>query len=235
MKARMNLEHSPVLQAHAGQWLAVVGPNAAGKSTAMRALVKHTTQRQQAHHTAWLAQAPEADANMTVGELVALGRLPHHRWWGWSTVKGQTQADAEAIEQALDDVGMAWARERTLGTLSGGERQRAHLARVLATRASVLLLDEPTTHLDAPHHRLLVQLLRRHTRQGGAAITVLHELSMALMADQVLVMRQGQAVTRGARDDPALHRAIEAVFDHTLKIVRMDATPEPLWIPVPCL
>lgn len=223
------------MQAQAGQWLAVVGPNAAGKSTAMRTLVQSTLVHEQAQRMAWLPQTPEADAHMTVNELVALGRLPHHRWWGWSAVLGHQQQDAQAIDLALDAVGMAWARQRMLSTLSGGERQRAHLARVLATQAPVLLLDEPTTHLDAPHHRLLVQLLRRHVSQGGAAVTVLHELSVALMADQVLVMHQGQVVAQGVRDDPALHRAIEEVFDHTLRIVRMDAYPQPLWIPVPCL
>jgi iron complex transport system ATP-binding protein len=228
----MTTFHAPI---QPGQWLAVVGPNAAGKSTTMRAWVQATLKQRGATGAAWLPQAPEADAHMRVGELVALGRLPHHRWWGWSLAAGPSAQDTQAIEQALQAVGMAWASDRTLNTLSGGERQRVHMARVLATQAPVLLLDEPTSHLDAPHHRQLVHLLRQHTRQGGSAITVLHELSMALMADQVLVMQAGQVVAQGARHEPALHRAIEHVFDHTLRIVQVEATPEPLWMPVPCL
>jgi iron complex transport system ATP-binding protein len=217
----------------AGQWLAVVGPNAAGKSTMLQCLAG--LRRPHAGRVcwspsvkcAWLPQVPEADASMTVAEVVALGRMLHQGWWGWPRDRPD---DVNAIELALDAVDMAWATDRPMATLSGGEQQRAHLARALATQAEVLLLDEPTAHLDAPHHRRLVRLIRRLTASGSGVITVLHELSLALMADRVLVMQAGQAVALGERDDPVVHRAIENVFEETIKIVLFDQQ----WIALPC-
>lgn len=212
------------LSCQPGQWVSVVGPNGVGKSTALRALALQPD----GPLRAWLPQQPEADPRMTVAELVALGRLPHQRWW---QLLPQPAADQQVVHAMLDAWDLQWASQRPVGQLSGGERQRAHLARVMATQAPVLLLDEPTAHLDAPHHRHLVRLLRQHTARGGAVITVLHELSMALMADHVLVMNDGQVVLQGSASSPDVHRGIEQVFDHTLRIVLSHG----FFIPVPCL
>lgn len=232
-----------VLAARAGQWLAIVGPNGAGKSTLLRCLsglmrpssgevrvqgqvLASRPARARAKQIAWLGQAQACDEAMTVWDTVSLGRLPHQGWFGPSVPQARDQT---AIEQALIDTDMLWASRRTLGALSGGERQRVHLARALAVQAPVLLLDEPVSHLDAPHQRLLAQVLRREASQGRCVISVLHELPLALMADGLAVMQAGRIVAHGLRDEPSVHRAIESVFDHAVAITRVDDR----WVALP--
>jgi iron complex transport system ATP-binding protein len=91
------------------------------------------------------------------------------------------------------------------------------LARALAVQAPVLLLDEPTTHLDPPHQIALVKLLQTWGRTH-TVVSVLHDVSLALRADRVVVIKAGRVHGQGASDDPQLHRSVEAVFDHALRI-----------------
>jgi iron complex transport system ATP-binding protein len=124
---------------------------------------------------------------------------------------------------------------RRLTTLSGGERQRVLLARALAVRARVLLLDEPTTHLDPPHQSALVRLMREEARQGAAVVSVLHDLTLALAADHLVVLAQGRLAAEGAPGDPAVHAALEQVFDHALHIGPVDTPDGPMWAALPRL
>lgn len=224
--------------ASGGQWLSVVGPNGAGKSTLLRVLaglcpatggrVSWMAGDGAAVRplVAWLSQSPLADEAMTVRDTVALGRLPHQGWLG---AAGSSPRDDEAIARALDDADMAWAMSRRVGELSGGERQRVALARALATEAPVLLLDEPASHLDAPHQRLLARVLRRQAAQGVCVIAVLHELPLALMGDALLVLQSGCTVMQGDVGDARVHRAVEAVFDQALRVVQVQGH----WLALP--
>ena len=213
-------------------WTAIVGPNGAGKSTLLRALagllplqagevqlqgrpLQQWSARQRAQHIAWMAQQGQAGGDLTVRELVQLGRLPHLGLFGTPGPEDERCVDA-AMQAA--ECG-AWAQRR-LHQLSGGERQRCLLARALAVQAPVLLLDEPTTHLDPPHQVAVVRLLQRLGRQGTVA-SVLHDLPLALQADRVLLMRAGRIVASGAHDDPALHAALCEVFEHAVRIQRV--------------
>ncbi|MFY9458447.1 iron complex transport system ATP-binding protein [Aquabacterium commune] len=240
------------LAAHAGQWLAIVGPNGAGKSSLLQALAglwpvasgevllhgqsgarvsarRHAREhaRQRARQLAWMGQTPPGDEALSVDDTVALGRLPHQGWWGWPA---HSAADREAIEQALQDTDLLALRHRALQALSGGERQRAHLARALATQAPVLLLDEPSAHLDAPHQRLLAQVLRTQAQRGRAVVSVLHELPLALAADRIAVMQSGVLLACGDAGEPAVHRAIETVFAQAVRIAQVDGR----WTALPC-
>ena len=213
-------------------WTAIVGPNGAGKSTLLRALagllpgqggqvwlqgrpLNAWRARERARQIAWLAQQGDAHGDLTVRELVQLGRLPHLGLFGTPGPEDERQVDAamQATECA------AW-HQRRLQQLSGGERQRCLLARALAVQAPVLLLDEPTTHLDPPHQVAVVRLLQRLARQGTVA-SVLHDLPLALQADRVVLMRRGRVVANGAHDDPALHAALCEVFDQAIHIQRI--------------
>ena len=212
-------------------WTAIVGPNGAGKSTLLRALagllprqggqvwlqgrpLDDWSPRRRAMQIAWLAQQGQAGGDLTVRELVMLGRLPHVGMFG-----APGPEDERCVAAAMRATECeAWA-QRTLQQLSGGERQRCLLARALAVRAPVLLLDEPTTHLDPPHQVAVVRLLRAQGGQG-TVLSVLHDLPLALQADRVLLLRAGRIVAEGAHDDPALHAALAEVFDHALRIER---------------
>jgi iron complex transport system ATP-binding protein len=117
-----------------------------------------------------------------------------------------------------------------MDALSGGERQRALLARALAVQAPVLLLDEPTTHLDPPHQVALVRLLQRLAHHDGLAVaSVLHDLSLALQADRLLVMERGRVAAEGTCDDPQVQQALVRVFAHAIRIERLQGR----WVAVP--
>jgi iron complex transport system ATP-binding protein len=228
-----------------GCWTAIVGPNGAGKSTLLRVLagLLPATQgdvrlldrplagwsaRERGQRIAWLAQQPgDAAAELSVRDVVMLGRLPH-----LGLIGTPGPCDDAVVEQAmaLTECG-AW-RDRRMDSLSGGERQRALLARALAVQAPVLLLDEPTTHLDPPHQVALVRLLLQLAHaQSLAVASVLHDLSLALQADRLLVMAQGRVQAEGPCDDDAVRGALAEVFQHAVRIERLQGR----WVAVPAL
>lgn len=217
------------LQLRRGAWTAIVGPNGAGKSTLLRALAglqscdgevrlnqRPLTQwpaQARARQIAWLGQSEASADDLSAYDVVMLGRLPHQAW-----LAAPSAQDCAAVAQAMQHT-QSWAwRERSLGSLSGGERQRVLLARALAVQAPVLLMDEPLAHLDPPHQADWLQLVRSLTASGVMVVSVLHELSLALQADAVVVMAGGQVLHHGAPHDPATHTALQHVFDHRLTL-----------------
>lgn len=214
-------------------WTAIVGPNGAGKSTLLRLLAGllpvqrgelrldgrplhalRTAER--ARRIAWLGQVQEVSGELTVRETVALGRLPHH-----GLLDPPDTDDQAAIDAALDATESRPWQHRRLLTLSGGERQRALLARALATGADVLLLDEPTTHLDPPHQVALARLVRR-LAATHTVVTVMHDLPLALAADRILLLADGTVAADAPTPDPALHAALTTVFDDAIRIHWLD-------------
>ena len=222
--------HGISLPVAAGRWTSIVGPNGAGKSTLLKVLagllpaqsgqvtldgrpLHDWPARERARQMAWLGQNEAAADDLTVLDVALLGRLPHQGW-----LQPPSLADHAAAEAALRQT-QAWAwRERPLGQLSGGERQRVLLARALAVGASVLLMDEPLANLDPPHQADWLLLVRSLVAQGCTVVSVLHELSMALQADDVAVLADGCLQHHGAAHEDATHRALEAVFDHRIAI-----------------
>ena len=213
----------------AGQWTSIVGPNGAGKSTVLKALagllpsagyvallgqpLHSLPARTRALHMAWLGQNESTGDDLRVWDVAMLGRLPHQSWLG-----ATSPADHAAVEQALRAT-QAWDwRERALGQLSAGERQRVLLARALAVQAQVLLMDEPLANLDPPHQADWLQLVRALIAQGRTVVSVLHEITMALHADHMVVMAQGRITHHGPCADAQTHRAVEQVFDQRLAI-----------------
>ncbi len=216
-----------------GGWTAIVGPNGAGKSTLLRVLAGlekpqsgrvllngtalfETPAREQATQLAWLSQQGEASGELTVREVVQLGRLPHLGLWG-----AGTSLDESEVQNAMAQTECSAWQHRRLHELSGGERQRVLLARALAVNAPFLLLDEPTTHLDPPHQVALVRVLKHSASQGRTVVSVLHDLSLALQADRLVVMKGGRIFAEGSHDDADLHHALSAVFDGAVRIERL--------------
>ena len=232
--------HGLNLQIAKGRWTCVVGPNGAGKSTLLRALaglLPHSGQvlwqgqplqtiarRDRGLQLSWLGQGEASTLDLRVWDVAMLGRLPHQSW-----LSAPTEQDAQMVEAALKAT-QAWDwRERTLGELSGGERQRVLLARAMAGNAPVMLMDEPLANLDPPHQVDWLEQVHCLIAQGTTVVSVLHEIGMALHADEVIVMDQGQVVHHGACSDAATHAAIEAVFAHRIRILPLDGQ----WVVLP--
>ena len=217
----------------AGRWTSIVGPNGAGKTTLLKVLagllhakgeVKYMSEalqtiapRQRAQKIAWLGQNEHGAEDMLVHDVVMLGRMPHIAWFG-----SAGEQDFQAVEHALRTT-HAWDwRNRTLSQLSSGERQRVLLARAMAVQAETVLMDEPLMNLDPPHQADWLRWAKRSVAQGKTVISVLHEISLALQADDMLVMANGQLMHQGACDALQTHAALEQVFDQAIQVVAVD-------------
>jgi len=224
-----------------GHWTSVVGPNGCGKSTLLRALaglepvrsgsvslegrrLSSWPRRERARRIAWLAQV-SAVTNLTGAEVVGLGRFAHSGW-----LAHRQAEDEAAMHRAMMATGsLAWAHRR-MPTLSGGERQRVHLARTLAVEASVMLLDEPTTHRDPPHQEDIARLLREQARgRGVSVVSAIHDLSLALAADRIVVLGYRGMVGHGAIADCLAGDWLSAAFETPVNIV--DHGGVHLWRP----
>lgn len=173
--------------------------------------------RQRARQLAWLGQTEGGADDLSAWDVVMLGRLPHRPWLAAPTVQ-----DSAAVTQALHAT-RTWAlRQRRLGDLSGGERQRVLLARALAVQAPVLLMDEPLAHLDPPHQADWLATVRALKASGCTVVSVLHELSIALQADELLVLRQGRLAHHGPSGSAATHQALQAAFDGRVRVHAVD-------------
>ena len=212
-----------------GRWTCVVGPNGAGKSSLLKALgglLPHNGQvlwhgqpldvlsrHQRALQLSWLGQGEASTLDLRVWDVAMLGRLPHQGWLSAPTVQ-----DAQMVEAALKAT-RAWEwRDRTLSELSGGERQRVLLARAMAGNAPIMLMDEPLANLDPPHQVDWLEQVHCLLAQGSTVVSVLHEIGMALHADDIVVMDQGRVIHHGPSYEADTRAAIEAVFDHRISI-----------------
>lgn len=195
-----------------GRWLAVVGPNGAGKSTLLRLLSGVLTpsagritlrgraletwgRRELSRDMAVVGQEPPLLVPLSVREFVELGRNPYVRPWA-----SLAEEDHEAVESALRRTHMRTLASRQLAELSGGEVQRAKLARALAQAPTVLLLDEPTAHLDFGHAVRFFELLRHLVgERGWTVICATHDLNLASRyADSLLLLAGGELIASGA-------------------------------------
>jgi iron complex transport system ATP-binding protein len=212
------------LEARAGEFIAVLGPNGAGKTSLLRimaGLIRPTqgralvdgrpladlAPRERGRRIAFLAPArigvPSA---YRVDDVIGLARFAHRSWWQ-TTGRDDTAVDSAVRRFGLDDL-----RSRRLGTLSDGERQRVWLAALDAQDPEVLLLDEPTSHLDVAHVAGTLRALRGWAAAGRAVVAVLHDLDAALAAaDRIVVLEDGHVV-RDAKTSSLAPRAIGDAF-----------------------
>lgn len=210
------------LRVEPGSTVGLLGPNGSGKSSLLRLLaglrrplrgavllggtdLREIGRRDLARRVAVVEQEVSTEIDLTVAEVVALGRLPHRSSWG-----GVRDGDHAAIADALRHTGLRPLADRRWHSLSGGERQRAQIARALAQQPSVVLADEPVASLDPPTANLVMRDLQRINHDLGITTVVnLHFLDLARRyADRIIGMRAGEIVF----DGPAAE-ADDAVFE----------------------
>jgi zinc transport system ATP-binding protein len=184
-----------------GEFVAIAGPNGGGKTTLLR-LVLGLEQpsagrvRVDVRRLGYLAQRAEAgvDAPLTVRELVSAGRVARTRLLGPPAPK-----DRDAVREAIERVGLARLADRRLRTLSGGQQQRAFIAKALAAEPELLVLDEPTTGVDAESQEAIAELLERlRTALGMTILYVSHEFGAVERFVERLVLVRGEIVFDGS-------------------------------------
>lgn len=195
----------------AGGWLGIIGPNGSGKSTLLKAiagLVRHQGRvlvdgrplaelhrRARARLIGYAPQIPQLPVGLTVTDYVLLGRTPH-----LGPLGKESPEDLRVVAGVLERLDLSRLADRQLATLSGGERQRAVLARALAQRAGVLLLDEPTTGLDVGHAQALLDLVDELRQELGTTVVMtLHDLTLAAQyAERLLLLDKGRVRAEGS-------------------------------------
>ena len=225
----VSIDASPILKdldfaVPRGRFVGLLGPNGSGKSTLMRAssgLLPYTgtlafdgrelaawSAGALARRLAFVRQTTTLSFDFTVTELVLLGRSPHKGW-----LQGYTSGDSLRAAQALGQVDMDGFGERSVLTLSGGELQRVMLAQALVQEAEMLLLDEPTAHLDVHYQFEFMDLVRTLVGQGRTVVSVFHDLEMAARyADEVIVLSGGRVAACGPPADVLTDELIARVF-----------------------
>ena len=230
------------LQVFPGEVLALVGPNGAGKSSVLSVMagdvaatsgtvalqgkeVGRYRPEEAARLRAVLMQSNQVSFPFTVWEIVEMGRAP----WGRTP---QFLEDDEAIAEALKSADVEHLIERRFSQLSGGEKARVSLARVLAQRTPVVLLDEPTAALDLKHQETVMRTLRQLADQGAAVVVVVHDLSVAAgYSDREAMIVGGQIDAVGPPREVIVADRVSAVYGVKVDIEQVGSPPRPVVLP----
>jgi ABC-type cobalamin/Fe3+-siderophores transport system ATPase subunit len=219
-----------------GEFVALLGPNGAGKTTLLRAIaglhrvgtgtillgggaLAQLSPLERARRVAFVTGDELLLDALSVRDVVAIGRFPHHRWWEWQT-RG---SDTIAVTRALEAVGMEGFAERLFSTLSSGEQQRVWIALGLAQQTPILLLDEPTSHLDVRISHEILALLRALSRSGKTVVCALHDLNeAAAYADRIGLLGNGTLLALGEPDALLAGPLLEGVYGITMESIRLN-------------
>ncbi len=233
------------LDLHSGELLGLVGRNGAGKSTLVRIVtrvlrpqagtihvlgvsVERLSAQDVARRIAVVPQTAELPPGFTALEIVLMGRTPHLPLLG-----SEGERDVEIARQAMLQTDTWTLNGRQVDQLSGGERQRLLLARALAQETPLLLLDEPTTHLDIGHQAELLNLLAglRHER-GLSVLAVVHDLSLAAhYCDRLALLDGGKIVVEGAPAEVLTGARVSAVYETEVLVIPHPITGRPVILP----
>ena len=229
-----------------GELAAIIGPNGSGKSTLLKAVagnlrltggnillegksIRQYAPKALARQIAFLPQAPSAPDDYTVEDLVGYGRFPHLGWTGRMEKK-----DREMVREAIALTHLTDLARRPVSRLSGGERQRAWVAMALAQNPRVLLLDEPTTHLDISFQYEVLELVKSlNIRLGITTLVVLHDLNQAArFADRIIGLKKGRMVLNGRPGEVFRRDTMEGIFDIVVGMEQDAFNNCPLLIPI---
>lgn len=219
-------------KAPAGAVTGLVGPNGAGKSTLLSGVLGLAPvaagqvvfggrdllgmdRRDRARLCAYVEQSATTEERISVSDVVALGRIPFQTPW-------QSRAEDEAIvAEALAAVGLGGFAGRLYATLSGGERQRVQIARALAQQPHLLVLDEPTSHLDIHAQLQVLELLRARAAAGMSVLIALHDLNLAMRyCSHLVMMSGGGVVAEGAPETVLTPERLGAVYGVAARRIR---------------
>lgn len=227
-----------------GEFIGVIGPNGTGKSTLIKTLygflkplagslqlldreLSDYNPQKLARLIAVMPQDPPDDLGFTAEEVVSFGRHPYLRGWGWFSAE-----DKATVRRALEFSDAWHLRDRLMEHLSGGERQRVRFARAVAQAPRLLLLDEPTTHMDLNRQLELLELTSRLCREGVAAVMVMHDLNQAAQyCQRLLLLAQGGLFADGSPQRVLTEDNLAAAFNVPVHIRYHPQTGAPYMLP----
>ena len=228
-----------------GELLGLVGPNGSGKTTLIRAVsgvvapqaggvsldgddALRLSPKEVALRVAVVPQNPQLPPAFTALELVLMGRTPHLK-----LLQGEGQGDLRAARRAMLATDTWELAGRRIGELSGGERQRLLVARALSQETPLLLLDEPTAHLDVGHQAATLRLMARLCRsEGKAVLAAVHDLTLAAQFCHRLVMlHQGRVIVEGAPGEVLTRERLRQVYGTSLHVLSHPVTGRPVLAP----
>lgn len=228
-----------------GEIVALIGPNGTGKTTLMRTVsgvlkprsgqlrvfgqdLTRISAAQRAKYISVVPQARDLPEDFTVLQTILLGRTPYLGWLGQMSLQ-----DRERVSWALKRVHLQELAQRPMGELSGGEQQRVLLARALAQDTPILLLDEPTSHLDLHHQSILLNLVQELAREKKLAVLmVLHDLNLAaLYADRVALMVEGCLRTIGSPEEVLTSKNLAGAYKVPVHVIPHPDYGTPLVLP----
>jgi len=226
----------------AGRLLCVLGPNGSGKTTLLRCLLGQLrpssgsvfvrgvkldlySSKRLARHIAYVPQTPVSVFPFPVRELVLMGRFCHTGVMGLASKK-----DRDVARQAMIMTETIEFADRSLEELSGGEAQRVMIARALAQQPSVMLLDEPTSHLDIRHQVMIYRMMVRLAHDWGmAVICVSHDVNLAgRFADELLLMRAGNVLADGPAEQVIDAETLRRAYDVPVELIAVPDEKVPL-------
>lgn len=224
-----------------GKVTGLIGPNGAGKSTLLAAMLSllpssgtamfegynlpAMPRRDRARMVAFVEQSASTEERLSVHDVVSLGRIPHEPTWQ----SAPDAAETAIIDAELAEVGMTTFATRRFDTLSGGEQQRVHLARALAQQPRLLLLDEPTSHLDIAGQLQLLALLQRKAESGLTVLIALHDLNLAArFCDHLVLLSQGKTISEGPPGAVLTPDGLNAVYGVRARLVPDETTGRPI-------
>ncbi len=218
-----------------GQITAILGPNGAGKSSLIKliaGLLRPTrgqvlldgqdvialSPRDRARKMGYLAQNAMSAWSISVAELVALGRMPHHQ-----RLQSTQFEDKALVRAAMQACRIEELATRGVNSLSGGELSRALIARVLAGQPDWILADEPLANLDPAYERDTLQLLRDSRTEGRGVITILHQINAAAaIADHVILLKAGRLLAAGPSQDILTAETLSATYEVPFTEIKRD-------------
>ncbi len=216
-----------------GEFLGIIGPNGAGKSTILRILcgilrpktgdififnkdINDIDKKTLAQKIAFVPQETHFALNFPVKDIVLMGRFPYLR-----AFQRESRKDLEATKHALTYAQVVEFRKRPINSLSSGERQRVVLARALAQEPEILILDEPTSHLDLHHQYAIMELLKKLNTEGMSIIIVNHDLNLAsLYCQRLVLMHKGCIFSKGTPQSLINEKTLNDVYKTEVKIIK---------------